>query len=66
MFERTQARMLPIANRAADHVPVATACCNVCRTCVQTNIVGLLLTGIVGLGAFMVPLWKPGKIRPTP
>jgi hypothetical protein len=30
---------------------MATACCNACRTCVQTNIVGLALAGIAGLGA---------------
>jgi hypothetical protein len=28
-------------NRAADHAPVVPACCNVCRTCTTTNLVGL-------------------------
>jgi hypothetical protein len=43
MFERTQARTLPLVNRAADIAPVAPACCNVCRTCMTTNLVGLIM-----------------------
>jgi hypothetical protein len=53
MLERTQARMLPVVNRAADYTPMATACCNACRTCVQTNVVGLLLVGVGGVAAFV-------------
>ena len=45
--------MLPLANRAAEHVPMATACCNACRTCVQTNILALAFTGIAGAGTFL-------------
>jgi hypothetical protein len=39
-------RMLPVVNQAADHAPILPACCNVCRTCTTTNIVGLA-TGAV-------------------
>jgi hypothetical protein len=53
MFERTQIRLLPIANRATDNAPMATACCNACRTCVQTNIIVLGLAGIAGVRAFL-------------
>jgi hypothetical protein len=31
---------------------MATACCNVCRTCVTNNIVGLLGAGAVAVIAF--------------
>jgi hypothetical protein len=37
MWERASARMLPITSKAADHAPMATACCNACRTCATTN-----------------------------
>jgi len=42
-------RMLPLANRANDLGPAATVCCNACRTCVTTNIVGLGMAAIGGL-----------------
>ena len=42
-------RMLPLANRANDLAPAATVCCNACRTCVTTNIVGLGMAAIGGL-----------------
>jgi hypothetical protein len=31
----------PLTHRAADYGPMVPACCNVCRTCTTTNIVGL-------------------------
>ena len=42
-------RMLPLANRANDLGPAATACCNACRTCLTTNIVGLGMAAFGGL-----------------
>lgn len=45
MFERTKARALPMANQAADSAPVVVACCNACRVCVTSNVVGLVFTG---------------------
>jgi hypothetical protein len=29
---------------------MATACCNACRTCVTTNIVGLATAALAGVG----------------
>jgi hypothetical protein len=43
--------MLPVLNRASDFAPVAPACCNVCRTCVSTNLIGLATGGAVALAA---------------
>jgi hypothetical protein len=31
-----------------DHAPAVAVCCNVCRTCVSTNLLGLAWAGIVG------------------
>jgi hypothetical protein len=49
VLEKAQMRMLPLANRANDLGPAATACCNACRTCVTTNIVGLGMAAFGGL-----------------
>jgi hypothetical protein len=53
MFERTTARALPLVNRASEHAPMATACCNACRTCVTNNILGLLGAGAVAAVSFL-------------
>lgn len=45
MFEWTKARALPVANQAADSAPVVAACCNACRVCVMSNVVGFVLAG---------------------
>jgi hypothetical protein len=45
MLERATVRMLPVVNRAAEHAPVATACCNACRTCATTNLFALAIAG---------------------
>ena len=48
MLERAKVRVLPTLNNVAEHTPVATACCNACRTCVSTNLIGLAMAGIAG------------------
>ncbi|MGZ4335281.1 MAG: hypothetical protein ACXVRJ_13560 [Gaiellaceae bacterium] len=35
-----------VTARYGEHAPMATVCCNACRTCMQTNLIG------VALGAF--------------
>ena len=32
-----------VAARYGEHAPMATACCNACRSCVQTNLLGIAL-----------------------
>jgi hypothetical protein len=49
VLEKAQMRMLPLANRANDLGPAALVCCNACRSCVTTNIVGLGMAAIGGL-----------------
>jgi hypothetical protein len=49
MLERVTARTLPVVNRAADYSPVAPACCNACRTCTTTNVLGVLTGGAIAL-----------------
>jgi hypothetical protein len=49
VLEKAQMRMLPLAHRANDLGPAATVCCNACRTCVTTNIVGIGMAAIGSL-----------------
>ena len=44
-------RVSQAAARYGEHAPMATACCNACRTCVQTNLIGIGLAAIAGAGA---------------
>ena len=41
--------MAQTAARYGEHAPMATVCCNACRTCTTTNV--LTLAAGVGLGA---------------
>jgi hypothetical protein len=34
--------MAQAAGKYGEHAPMVTVCCNACRTCVTTNILGLL------------------------
>jgi hypothetical protein len=47
------ARMNQAAVKYGDQAPMAAVCCNVCRTCVQTNVLALASAAIVG-GALAV------------
>ena len=44
-----QGRMLQVASKYGEQAPLATTCCNACRTCATTNLLALA-TG-AGLGA---------------
>jgi hypothetical protein len=63
MLQRLSVRVGPIANRAAEYGPAAPACCNVCRTCTTTNLVGLAIGALtiagVGLGRFTRRIVSP-------
>ena len=38
--------MVQAAGKYGEHAPMAAACCNACRTCVTTNVAGLVIAGI--------------------
>jgi hypothetical protein len=50
MLERLSVRLAPVTNRAAEYGPAVPACCNVCRTCTTTNLVGLAVGGATVAG----------------
>ena len=43
-------RVSQAAAKYGEHAPLATACCNACRTCVTTNIIGIVTAGAAGAG----------------
>jgi hypothetical protein len=44
-------RVVQATARYGEQAPTAAVCCNACRTCVQTNLIGLALGAITALGA---------------
>jgi hypothetical protein len=45
-----QGRMAQTAAKYGEHASMATVCCNACRTCVQTNVIGLALGAATAVG----------------
>lgn len=39
-------KMGQLAARYGEQAPLATTCCNACRACVQTNLVGIGLAAV--------------------
>ena len=43
-------RVAQAAGKYGEHAPMATVCCNACRTCVQTNAIGIAAAAVTGAG----------------
>jgi hypothetical protein len=43
-------RMAQAAGKYGEHAPMATVCCNACRTCATTNLISLGLAGVTASG----------------
>jgi hypothetical protein len=43
-------RMAQAAGKYGENAPMAAVCCNACRTCVTTNIVGIVTGAVAGVG----------------
>jgi hypothetical protein len=56
MQEIWRGRVAQAAGKYGEHAPMATACCNACRTCVTTNVLTLAMGGLTGLGVLMARL----------
>ena len=44
------ARVAQATAKYGENAPMAATCCNACRTCVTTNIVGAAMAGLTGVG----------------
>jgi hypothetical protein len=53
-----QGRMTQTLARYGEQAPMATTCCNACRTCVQTNLIAGVLAAALAAGAGIVSLGK--------
>ena len=51
-------RVSRVAARYGEHAPMATACCNACRTCVRRNLLGIALGVIAAGGAAARKLFR--------
>ena len=47
-----------ITQAAAKNAPMATVCCNVCRTCVTTNLIGLATAAVAAGGLSLRRLFR--------
>jgi hypothetical protein len=68
MKEIARGRIGQVAGKYADNAPLATACCNVCRTCMTTNAVGLVFAAAAGVGvaaAKVTQRLRPRFARPS-
>jgi hypothetical protein len=43
-------RLAQAAGKYGEHAPMATVCCNACRTCVTTNVFALAAAGVGAAG----------------
>ncbi len=53
-----QGRMTQTVAKYGEHAPMATTCCNACRTCVQTNLIAGALGAGLAVGTAIVSLGK--------
>jgi hypothetical protein len=44
-------RVAQVAAKYGENAPAATVCCNACRTCVQTNLIGIAVGAFTAAGA---------------
>jgi hypothetical protein len=58
-----QGRLLQTATRYGEYAPMASVCCNACRTCVQTNAIGLALAAIIAAGARLARFGRRHVVR---
>jgi hypothetical protein len=50
-----------VAAKYGENAPLATACCNACRTCVTANLLTLGLAAIAGIAAYGKRLVRPAR-----
>jgi len=60
--ENATGKLAQAAGRYAEHAPTATACCNACRTCVQTNLIAVAMAGLVAVAAGVRRVVRRGQL----
>jgi threonine aldolase len=59
-------RLAQAAGKYGEHAPMATVCCNACRTCVTTNVFALVGAGVAGAGYKAAQFARRFVKTPTP
>ena len=55
--------MAQAAARYGENAPMAAVCCNACRTCVTTNILGVAMAGLAGAGYALAGFMRRRLLR---
>jgi hypothetical protein len=58
-------RLAQTAGKYGENAPMATVCCNACRTCVTTNILGIVTAGIAGAGYAVMNVARRRFAKPS-
>ena len=61
-----QGRVAQTTAKLGDHAPMATVCCNSCRTCVQTNLLAMAFAGATAAAMGVVHVGRRLLRRPGP
>ena len=51
-------RLNQTAAKFGEHAPMAAVCCNACRTCMTTNVIGVAVAGLGAAGLGVVTFAK--------
>jgi len=43
-------RVAQVSAKYGENAPMAAVCCNACRTCVTTNVLGIVTGAVAGVG----------------
>jgi hypothetical protein len=46
------------AGKYGENAPMAAVCCNACRTCLTTNVLGIATAGVAGAGYAVATFFK--------
>jgi hypothetical protein len=66
MLERTQTRALPLLNKSVELSPAVQACCGVCRSCMTTNVLTLVMAAASGAALWLARLVRHARFaKPT-
>jgi hypothetical protein len=57
--------MAQAAGKYGEHAPMATVCCNACRTCVTTNVLTLSLGAGAAFGVFVTRFARSLSAKPS-
>ncbi|TML97006.1 MAG: hypothetical protein E6G03_03675 [Actinobacteria bacterium] len=58
-------RVAQAAGKYGENAPMAAVCCNACRTCVTTNVIGIVTAGIAGAGSAVAGFTRRRFAKPS-